>query len=110
MIALVLFLGFISVPASVMAGCDVYLLSYPGRRFRGVVQGIGWANKPDEGATAGVLPEVRQTLNWVRLANRFQVRVRLEEHDAERPFRMGTTAVVTIRGFPPTTSSALPTR
>jgi membrane fusion protein, multidrug efflux system len=89
---------------------DVYLLSYPGRRFRGVVQGIGWANKPQDGATVGVLPEVQQTLNWVRLANRFQVRVRLEEHDAERPFRMGTTAVVTIRGFPRGTSSAPPTR
>jgi membrane fusion protein, multidrug efflux system len=89
---------------------DVYLLSYPGRRFRGVVQGIGWANKPQDGATSGVLPEVQQTLNWVRLANRFQVRVRLEELDAERPFRMGTTAVVTIRGFPRGTSSAPPTR
>jgi multidrug efflux system membrane fusion protein len=85
---------------------DVYLLSYPGRRFRGVVQGIGWANKPQDGTTVGVLPDVQQTLNWVRLANRFQVRVRLEEQDAERPFRMGTTAVVTIRGFPPGTSSA----
>ena len=85
---------------------EVYLLSYPDRRFRGVVQGIGWANKPQDGTTVGVLPEVQQTLNWVRLANRFQVRVRLEEQDAERPFRMGTTAVVTIRGFPPGTSSA----
>jgi multidrug efflux system membrane fusion protein len=84
---------------------DVYLLTYPGRRFRGVVQGIAWANRPEE-ATTGVLPEVQRTLNWVRLANRFQVRVRLEEHDAERPFRMGTTAVVTIRGVPPGTSSA----
>ena len=85
---------------------DVYLLSYPGRRFRGVVQGIGWANKPQDGTTVGVLPEVQQTLNWVRLANRFQVRVRLEEQDAERPFRMGTTAVVTILGFPGGTASA----
>ena len=84
---------------------EVYLLSYPGRRFRGVVQGIGWANKPQDGTTVGVLPEIQQTLNWVRLANRFQVRVRLEEQDTERPFRMGTTAVVTIRGFPPGTSS-----
>jgi membrane fusion protein, multidrug efflux system len=89
---------------------EVYLLSYPGRRFRGVVQGIGWANKPQDGTTVGVLPEVQQTLNWVRLANRFQVRVRLEEQDAERPFRMGTTAVVTIRGFPPGTSLASPPR
>ena len=54
-------------------------------RFRGVVQGIGWANKPQDGATVGVLPDVQQTLNWVRLANRFQVRVRLEEQDAEAP-------------------------
>ena len=64
----------------------------------GVVQGIGWANHPDDGATVGVLPDVRQTLNWVRLANRFPVRILLEERDPERPFRMGTTAVVTIRG------------
>src|SRR5205809_1044998 len=74
---------------------DAYLLGYPGRRFRGVVQGIGWANRPADGETVGVLPEVRQTLNWVRLANRLQVRVRLAEHDAERPFRAGPTAVVT---------------
>src|SRR6185369_16941246 len=79
---------------------DVYLLTHPGRHFRGIVQGIGWANRPDDGATTGVLPDVRRTLNWVRLANRFQVRVQLEERDPEHPFRMGTTAVVTIRGFP----------
>jgi len=89
---------------------DVYLLSYPGRRFRGVVQGIGWANKPLDGATVGVLPDVQQTLNWVRLANRFQVRVRLEDRDPEHPFRMGTTAVVTIRGFPRAASSGVPPR
>ena len=89
--------------ASIQPGmeAEVYLVSYPRRSFRGVVQGIGWANRPEDGATVGVLPEVRRTLNWVRLSNRFQVRVRLEERDPERPFRMGTTAVVTIRGFPP---------
>jgi multidrug efflux system membrane fusion protein len=93
---------------SIKAGmeADVFLVTSPGRPFRGVVQGIGWANQPDDGATVGVLPAVRRTLNWVRLANRFQVRVRLEERDAERPFRMGTTAVVTIRGFPHGTSAA----
>jgi multidrug efflux system membrane fusion protein len=85
---------------------EVYLLTYPGRPFRGIVQGIGWANQPDDGATVGVLPEVRRTLNWVRLANRFPVRIVLEERDPERPFRMGATAVVTIRGFPPPSPSA----
>ena len=86
--------------ASIRPGmvADVYLVSYPGRRFRGVVQGIGWAIHQDDGATVSGLPAVRQTLNWVRLANRIPVRILLEERDAERPFRMGTTAVVTIRG------------
>ena len=61
--------------ASIQPGmeAEVYLVSYPRRSFRGVVQGIGWANRPEDGATVGVLPEVRRTLNWVRLSNRFQV-------------------------------------
>jgi multidrug efflux system membrane fusion protein len=77
---------------------EVYLMSYPNRRFRGVVQGIGWANHPDQGATVGVLPDVPRSLNWVRLASRFPVRILLEERDPQRPFRMGATAVVTIKG------------
>jgi len=77
---------------------EVFLMSYPGRRFRGVVQGIGWATRPDEGAAVGVLPAVPRSLNWVRLANRFPVRILLEDRDPDRPFRMGTTAVVTIKG------------
>jgi membrane fusion protein, multidrug efflux system len=76
---------------------QIYLVSYPRREFRGVVQGIGWANHPDDGGTVGVLPAVQRTINWVRLANRFPVRIVLPEPDPERPFRMGATAVVTIR-------------
>ena len=52
-------------------------------------------------ATAvGVLPDVEPTLNWVRLAQRFPVRVVLEPPDPDHPYRMGNTAVVTIKGFP----------
>jgi cardiolipin synthase len=63
-------------------------MSYPNRRFRGVVQGIGWANHPDQGATVGVLPDVPRTLNWVRLASRrlygplLRDGVRIFEYDA----------------------------
>lgn len=77
---------------------DVYLLSYPSKRFRGRVQGIGWALYQENGASVGVLPAVEPTLNWVRLAQRFPVRIALEEQDPEHPFRMGQTAVVTVRG------------
>ncbi|MGH7788471.1 MAG: biotin/lipoyl-binding protein [Candidatus Binatia bacterium] len=77
---------------------DVYLLSYPQRRFRGRVQGIGWALYQQNGASVGVLPAVEPSLNWVRLAQRFPVRIVLEERDPAHPFRMGQTAVVTVRG------------
>lgn len=78
---------------------EVYLLSYPNRRFAGRVQEAGWALYQDNGATVAGLPRVEQTLNWVRLAQRFPVRIVLEDRDPQRPFRMGQTAVVTVQGF-----------
>jgi multidrug efflux system membrane fusion protein len=77
---------------------DVYLLSYPNKRFRGRVQGVGWALYQGNGASVGGLPQVEETLNWVRLSQRFPVRVILEDPDPAFPFRMGSTAVVTIQG------------
>jgi multidrug efflux system membrane fusion protein len=78
---------------------DVYLLSYPNHRFRGVVQGVGWALYQNNGASIEGLPQVEPTLNWVRLSQRFPVRIVLEDPDPAYPFRMGATAVVTIQGF-----------
>jgi membrane fusion protein, multidrug efflux system len=43
------------------------------------------------------LPDVQRTLNWVRLASRYPVRVRVENPSQEL-FRVGESAVVTIRG------------
>jgi membrane fusion protein, multidrug efflux system len=77
---------------------QVYLLSYPNKRFRGRVQGVGWALYQNNGATIQGLPQVEETLNWVRLSQRFPVRVVLEDIDPAFPFRMGATAVVTIQG------------
>ena len=78
---------------------EVYLLSYPNQRFRGRVQDVGWALYQDNGATIEGLPQVEPTLNWVRLSQRFPVRIVLEKSRSQRPFRMGETAVVTIQGF-----------
>ena len=78
---------------------QVFLISYRNHRFRGVVQGVGWALFQDNGATMEGLPRVAATLNWVRLSQRFPVRITLEDRDPKHPFRMGETAVVTIQGF-----------
>ncbi len=77
---------------------EVYLLSYPNRRFHGRVQGVGWALYQNNGASIQGLPQVEETLNWVRLSQRFPVRIVLEGGGAAFPFRMGATAVVTIKG------------
>jgi multidrug efflux system membrane fusion protein len=77
---------------------DVYLMSYPSQRFRGTVQGIGWAVLPQDSRTEGVLPDVQPTLNWVRLAQRIPVRIELEPPHPDQPYRMGMTAVVTVQG------------
>jgi multidrug efflux system membrane fusion protein len=71
-------------------------LGYPNVRFRGRVQGIGWALYQANGATIEGLPQVEETLNWVRLSQRYPVRIILESDNPDFPFRMGTTAVVTI--------------
>ena len=77
---------------------QVYLLSYPSVRFRGRVQGVGWALYQNNGASIEGLPRVEETLNWVRLSQRFPVRIILEHSNPAFPLRMGATAVVTIQG------------
>jgi membrane fusion protein, multidrug efflux system len=76
----------------------VYLLGYPNRRFHGVVEGVGSATYQESFANAAGLAKIAPTLNWVRLAQRFPVRITLEGREPEFPFRMGATAVVTIEG------------
>jgi multidrug efflux system membrane fusion protein len=79
---------------------EVYLLSAPERRFQGVVQGIAPAVQSlgDDQEIKGV-PFVKRDLNWVRIAQRFPVRIEIDDPDPGI-FRMGTTAVTTIVGFP----------
>jgi membrane fusion protein, multidrug efflux system len=80
---------------------DVYVLSKPNVHFRGVVDSVGFGVTPDAdliGSLSGPgLPDVQRTLNWVHLASRFPVRVRIES-DPSYPFRLGESAVVVIRG------------
>jgi multidrug efflux system membrane fusion protein len=79
----------------------VYLSSTPNQQFRGRVQGIGWAVKP-EGETDlpfGAVPIVKRELNWVRVAQRFPVRIEIENPD-QNLFRMGASAVAIIKGPP----------
>jgi multidrug efflux system membrane fusion protein len=80
---------------------DVYVLSKPSVRFKGVVDSVGFGVTPDSDLIGNLtppgLPDVQRTLNWVHLASRFPVRVRIQSPPPEL-FRLGESAVVIIRG------------
>jgi len=79
---------------------DVYVMSKPTVRFSGVVDSVGFGVSPDPDVTGTLgpgLPNVQRTLNWVHLASRYPVRIRVQNPSPDF-FRIGESAVVTIRG------------
>jgi multidrug efflux system membrane fusion protein len=79
---------------------DVYVVAKPGVRFAGVVDSIGFGVTPNPdvvGRFEQGLPDVQRTLNWVHLASRYPVRVRVENPTPDL-FRISASAVVVIRG------------
>jgi membrane fusion protein, multidrug efflux system len=79
---------------------DVYVLSKPNVRFSGIVDSIGFGVTPNPDVIGNLqsgLPDVQRTLNWVQLASRYPVRIRVVNPTPDL-FRIGESAVVTIRG------------
>jgi multidrug efflux system membrane fusion protein len=75
---------------------EVYLMSDPDRHFTGTVHSIGFGVFPEEGgSSANGLPRVPRSINWVRVAQRFPVRIRVDEPQADL-FRIGASAVAVI--------------
>ena len=72
----------------------VYVLGWDAA-LPGHVDGIGGGVVPDEGSSVGGLPDVPRSLEWVRIAQRFPVRVLLE---APPPglMHIGATASILI--------------
>jgi multidrug efflux system membrane fusion protein len=73
----------------------VYVMAQPSRPLRGQVDSLGWGVASDVSATFGGLPHVERTLNWVRIAARFPVRILLDAPPDDL-MRFGATAVVVI--------------
>ena len=79
---------------------EVYVMSKPDVHFTAVVDSIGFGVTPDAdvvGRLGAGLPDVQRTLNWVHLATRYPVRVRVE-NPPDDLFRVSESAVVAIRG------------
>jgi membrane fusion protein (multidrug efflux system) len=70
----------------------VYLDMYPGVTFDGVVESISSGS----GAAFSVLPPENASGNWVKVTQRFPVRISLTNPPADKPLRVGASTSVTI--------------
>ena len=70
----------------------VYLDMYPGVTFDGTVESISSGS----GASFSVLPPENASGNWVKVTQRFPVRIALTNPPADKPLRVGASTSVTI--------------
>ena len=75
----------------------VTLMSYPDTPLQGSVDSIGWGIAQQNGSTGfELLPSVKPTFEWIRLAQRIPVAVRIEKVPDNIKLRAGTTASVVV--------------
>ena len=75
----------------------VTLMSYPDTPLEGSVDSIGWGIAQQNGSTGfELLPSVKPTFEWIRLAQRIPVAVRIEKVPDNIKLRAGTTASVVV--------------
>jgi RND family efflux transporter MFP subunit len=76
----------------------VKLMTYPDQPLEGVVDNMGWGIAQQDGSTdADLLPTVNPSFDWIRLAQRIPVRIRLMQVPEEVDLRVGTTASVFVK-------------
>ncbi|MGA1539741.1 MAG: efflux RND transporter periplasmic adaptor subunit [Chthoniobacterales bacterium] len=75
----------------------ITLMGHAGQPFDGEVVSTAWGIFVQDGSTVGdqMLPDVPQTIDWVRLPNRFPVRVHVTGQPPV-PLRIGQTASVAV--------------
>ena len=75
----------------------IKLMTWPDVALEGVVESMGWGIAQQDGAPAAdLLPAINPSFDWIRLAQRIPVRVRLTSVPEEVELRVGTTASVFV--------------
>ena len=76
----------------------VTLMSYPDKPLEGRVESINWGIAQQDGSTGfQLLPSISPTFQWIRLAQRVPVRVRITEVPEGVVLRVGTTCSVLVK-------------
>lgn len=75
---------------------SVRLLMYPNKIFKAYVGSIGAGISSPLTDSTTLLPKVSPTLNWLRITQRFPVRIYFKDFDPHYPMRVGANARVVI--------------
>ena len=77
----------------------VTLMAYPETPLTGHVESLGWGIAPSDGTVGyNLLPSIKPVFQWIRLAQRVPVRVKLDKIPKGVELRFGLTASVMITG------------
>ncbi len=75
----------------------VTLMAYPDTPLKGKVESIAWGISPSDGNPgSNLLPSVKPVFQWIRLAQRIPVRIKLDPLPENVKLRVGMTASVQI--------------
>jgi len=75
----------------------IKLMTWPDVPLEGIVESMGWGIAQQDGAPAAdLLPAINPSFDWIRLAQRIPVRIRLTHVPEEVELRVGTTASVFV--------------
>lgn len=75
----------------------VTLMAYPEQPLEGSVESLGWGIAPSDGNTGyNLLPSIKPVFQWIRLAQRIPVRIKLAPLPENVELRFGFTASVMI--------------
>lgn len=77
----------------------VTMIGHDNQPFDGVISSVAWGIYLEDGSTVGLLPTVNQTIDWVRLPNRFPVRVD-PTSPPPVPLRIGQTVSISVISEP----------
>jgi multidrug resistance efflux pump len=76
----------------------ITMIGYESQPFQGVVRSVGWGIYVQDGSgsdSTGLLPSISQTIDWVRLPQRFPVRIQVLGRSPV-PLRIGQTVSVAM--------------
>lgn len=74
----------------------VSIAMYPGKTFKASVESVDWGVSSGQGVPSGELPIVEAENTWVKIAQRFPVRLKLDKQHEDYKLRIGGSVTVTV--------------